>query len=55
MENLQRFWTWTYLLGCGAFVVMAIVIVPLGLRDLVRLLHDLGSDDHADREDDAIP
>ena len=52
MEGLQLFWTWAYLLGFGAFVIMAIVIIPLGFRDLLRLLKDLGIDKH-DKHDDA--
>jgi hypothetical protein len=55
MDGVQQFWTWAYLLGFGAFVVMAIIIIPLGLRDLLRLLKDLGSNDHGEDEDDAIP
>ena len=43
MNGLQQFWTWVYLLGIGAFVIMTVVIIPLGFRDLLRLLKDLGA------------
>ena len=44
MESFMQFWTWAYLLGFGAFVLMALVILPLGARDLLRLLRELGSE-----------
>lgn len=31
-------WTWIYVLGLGAFFVIALAMVPLGARDVVRLL-----------------
>lgn len=31
-------WTWIYVLGLGSFFVIALAMVPLGARDVVRLL-----------------
>ena len=50
MEGLKLFWTWAYVLGFGAFAVMALIIIPLGMRDLIRLLKDLGSHDRDEGE-----
>ena len=44
MEFMKEFWTWTYIIGFGLFAVMAVFIIPLGLRDLIRLFADLNKD-----------
>lgn len=31
-------WTWIYVFGLGSFFVIALVMVPLGARDVWRLL-----------------
>ena len=41
MESLRQFWTWFYVFGIGSFCLMAMVIVPLGFRDLLRLFMEL--------------
>jgi hypothetical protein len=51
MESFMQFWTWVYVVGLGAFVLMAIVILPLGARDLLRLLRELDSDKRADDDE----
>ena len=48
MNGLQQFWTWVYLLGLGAFIIVSVAIIPLGFRDLLRLLKDLEADKHGD-------
>lgn len=45
MEMWQQMWTGIYLVGLGLFLLMAIVILPLGFRDLLRLLKDLAADE----------
>lgn len=44
MEFLKDFWTWAYIIGMGLFAVMAVIIIPLGLRDLIRLFVHLNDD-----------
>ncbi len=44
MNTLQQFWTWTYTVGLSGFALMALIIIPLGLRDLIRLMKELGED-----------
>lgn len=34
-------WTWIYILGLGGFAVVALALLPLGIRDLFRLMSDL--------------
>lgn len=53
MQGLQEFWTWVYIIGFGAFAAVAIVVIPLGFRDLLQLLKELG-EHHGpgDRESD---
>ena len=38
MELWISLWTWIYVLGLGSFFVIALVMVPLGARDVWRLL-----------------
>ena len=38
MELWVSLWTWLYALGLGSFFVFALVMVPLGARDVWRLL-----------------
>lgn len=45
MDALQQFWTWVYILGLGIFALVALAIIPLGLRDLFRLLKELSASD----------
>lgn len=44
MEFLKDFWTWAYIIGIGLFALMAVIIIPLGLRDLIRLFADLNKE-----------
>jgi len=44
MDFLQDFWTWAYIIGLALFALMALIIIPLGLRDLVRLFAHLNED-----------
>ena len=46
-------WKWVLIIGLGSFFLLAIVVLPLGARDLVRLFRRLDdpsrdSDDEAD-------
>jgi hypothetical protein len=45
IETLQQFWTWAYLIGGGSFALVAILVMPLGLRDLLRLMRELADED----------
>lgn len=38
IEGWVSLWTWIYALGLGSFLVLAVVMVPLGARDVWRLL-----------------
>ena len=44
MEGLRTAWTCIYLIGLSTFVVLAVAMVPLGLRDLIQLLRELAAD-----------
>lgn len=44
MEFMKDFWTWAYIIGFSLFAVMAVFIIPLGFRDLLRLFADLNKD-----------
>ena len=41
MEAWIRFWTWAYLIGLVSFFGLAVLIVPLGVRDLLALFRHL--------------
>ena len=41
MENLIHFWTWVYVIGIGGFYLLALILIPLGARDLVSLFRTL--------------
>ena len=45
IDFLRQFWTWVYLLGLGGFACIAVVLIPLGFRDLLQLLRELGEDE----------
>jgi hypothetical protein len=47
LESLVSLWTWIYALGLGSFIVIALAIVPLGARDVWRMLRAV----EADREE----
>lgn len=36
-EALIALWGWIYVLGLGSFFAVAIVVIPLGARDVWRL------------------
>lgn len=44
MDAFITFWTWVYALGIASFCVLAIVLIPLGARDLAALFRSLSSD-----------
>jgi hypothetical protein len=39
----KNFWAWAFTIGIGAFYVLVVVMIPLGLRDLFRLLRRLNA------------
>ena len=45
MNSLTTFWTWAYGIGLTLFALLVVVIIPLGARDLKRLLKDLNQRD----------
>jgi hypothetical protein len=45
MESLISLWGWIYTICLGAFALLALVIIPLGARDLLKLFRSLGRDD----------
>jgi hypothetical protein len=44
MDSLKIFWTMAYIIGLALFAVMALIIIPLGFRDLIRLFARLNED-----------
>lgn len=44
IETLQTVWTWIYIIGLGSFALVAAIIIPLGFKDLVRLLRELNEE-----------
>jgi hypothetical protein len=44
-------WTWIYALGLGSFLVLAVVMVPLGARDVWRLLRAIERESEREREE----
>ena len=36
-DSLIAVWSWIYALGLGSFFVVAVVLIPLGARDVWRL------------------
>lgn len=48
-------WTWIYALGLGSFFVIALVMVPLGARDVWRMLRaiEVSREIEAAREEDS--
>jgi len=41
MDNWIELWAWVYKIGLGTFYLMAIVIIPLGARDMWRMFREL--------------
>ena len=44
MESWIEFWKWTYVIMLGLFYLIVLVVIPLGIRDLVRLFRMLRQD-----------
>lgn len=36
-QALIELWGWIYAIGLGAFFVLALFVIPLGARDVLRL------------------
>ncbi len=45
MENWIMFWKYLLMAGIGAYVITVLLIIPLGARDIVSLLRELGKHD----------
>jgi len=41
MDNWIELWAWVYKIGLGLFYLIAVVIVPLGARDMWRMFREL--------------
>ncbi|NOY29569.1 MAG: hypothetical protein GXP28_05150 [Planctomycetes bacterium] len=41
MDGWIELWAWVYKIGLGAFYLTAIVIIPLGARDMWRMFREL--------------
>lgn len=54
MSGWMTFWKYACLVGFGAFYLLVLVVLPLGLRDLLRLFRHLreGGEQQADAEPD---
>ena len=55
MDAWIEFWKYACLIGFGSFCVLALVIAPLGARDLVRLFRHLGRREEGPGESDDAP
>ncbi len=44
MDSLKTFWSMAYIIGLALFALMALIIIPLGFRDLIRLFAHLNED-----------
>jgi|GEM_PF-1647700 len=44
MSDLHSFWTWVYLIGLSSFFLLALLIIPLGGKDLKKLFGQLHSE-----------
>jgi len=42
MDFWILFWTVVILLGIGAFVVLVVIVIPLGGKDVLEMLRRLG-------------
>jgi len=47
VESWIIFWKWAYLIGLISFAALVIAVIPLGARDLIRLLRHLQRQDGA--------
>ena len=55
MNNIEiwtEIWKWVLIIGLGSFFLLALVVLPLGARDLLRLFRRL-DDPSRDADDDA--
>ena len=50
MNGWITFWTWVYLISCAAGALMVLIILPFGVRDLVRLYQFLNTQAPADED-----
>ena len=50
MNGWITFWMWVYLISCTAGTLMFLIILPFGVRDLVRLYHYLNAQAPADED-----
>jgi len=41
MDGWIELWSWVYKIGLGTFYLMAIVIIPLGARDMWQMFREL--------------
>ena len=53
IDNWIRFWTALCLIGCVGFYLVALIVLPLGLRDLMRLFARLSGQDRDGPSEDA--
>jgi Sec-independent protein translocase protein TatA len=42
MNGWIEFWKWMYIIGLGSFVIVVLVVIPFGARDLMALFKHLG-------------
>jgi len=47
LQPLMDFWYWVFCIAMTAFALLVLIIIPLGGRDLFRLLRDLAAHDPA--------
>lgn len=45
IDTLIAIWGWIYVLGLGAFFAVAVFVIPLGARDVLRLLRPEAEDE----------
>lgn len=52
MESWIAFWKYACIVGFGCFYLLAVVVIPLGARDLMRLFRRLSGRDGGSGESD---
>lgn len=48
-DSFMALWGWIYAIGLGSFFVVAAFVIPLGARDILRLLRAASEEERPDR------
>jgi len=53
MDGWIQLWTWVYIIGFAVYAAVALVLIPLGGRDILRMFATLKSQGRTDKTDQA--